>query len=73
MQLTEKLARLQDRSGADEAAQHNADIALLRAEVLRLTDEHKRLQNTPKARPQPELPAFHPEVVSRSMQVPLLL
>ncbi|BDA44416.1 probable Kinesin-like protein KIN-12E [Coccomyxa sp. Obi] len=50
MQLTEKLARLQEDGGADAVAQLQAGIALLRAEILRLTDENKRLQTTPKVK-----------------------
>ncbi|CAL8470378.1 g9920 [Coccomyxa elongata] len=50
MQLTEKLARLQEDGGSDAVAQLQADIALLRAEILRLTDENKRLQTTPKVK-----------------------
>ena len=50
MQLTEKLARLQEDGGTDAVAQLQADVALLRAEILRLTDENKRLQTTPKVR-----------------------
>lgn len=53
MQLTEKLARLQETGCADDAAQLHADIALLRAEILRLTDDNKRLQSTPKVSSQP--------------------
>lgn len=53
MQLTEKLARLQEDGGTDAVAQLQADIALLRAEILRLTDENKRLQTTPKVQPAP--------------------
>ena len=48
MQLTEKLGRLQENGGGDDSAQLHADIALLRSEILRLTDENKRLQSTPK-------------------------
>ncbi|KAK9915787.1 hypothetical protein WJX75_004111 [Coccomyxa subellipsoidea] len=48
MQLTEKLAQLQATGCADDTAQLHADIALLRAEILHLTDDNKRLQSTPK-------------------------
>ena len=53
MQLTEKLAQLQATGCADDTAQLHADTALLRAEILRLTDDNKRLQSTPKVSSQP--------------------
>lgn len=49
--LREELAALREAAGCDEADILQEELAGLRAELLRLADENRRLQSTPKARP----------------------
>ena len=48
--LREELAALRETAGCDEVAVLHEELAGLRAELLRLADENRRLQSTPKAR-----------------------
>lgn len=48
--LREELAALREAAGCNEAAILREELAGLRAELLRLADENRRLQSTPKAR-----------------------
>ena len=50
MQLAEALKEARAEAASDEAAVLREDIGQLRTEVLRLADENRRLQSTPKAR-----------------------
>jgi hypothetical protein len=49
LRLKEQMTRMEDGSHAKEVELLQADIAQLRSEILRLTEENKRLQSTPKA------------------------
>jgi hypothetical protein len=50
LQLAEALKEARTEAASEEAAALRADIGQLRGEVLRLADENRRLQSTPKAR-----------------------
>ena len=55
MYLSEQVDALREEVAADEAEALCDDVALLRAEVIRLSDENKRLQSTPRVRNPPNL------------------
>ncbi len=48
--LREELAAAREAARCDEAAALGAELEGLRAELLRLADENRRLQSTPKVR-----------------------
>ncbi|KAK9830576.1 hypothetical protein WJX81_000359 [Elliptochloris bilobata] len=48
--LREELGALREAAGCDEAAVLGEELAGLRAELLRLADENRRLQSTPKVK-----------------------
>ena len=49
MQLAGALAEARREAASEEAAALRGDVGALRAEVLRLAEDNKRLQSTPKA------------------------